>query len=79
LLKYEQKPILRLDDYINDENGQPFLDGLRRKLIDDPSLSSVELGGNRIHMEYYRGVLIISDDILWCATNVVEYMDELHH
>ena len=73
LLEYERKPILQLNDYITDENGQSFLDGLRQQIADDPSLANAELGGNRIIVEYYRGTLIISDDILSCATNVVDF------
>ena len=73
LLAYEQKPIAQLEDYIREEYGQPFLDDLRKQIADDPSITHAELGGNRIRVEYHAGVLIISDDILWLATNVVDF------
>ena len=73
LLAYEQKPILKLDDYIREEHGELFLECLRKQLANDPSIAHAELGGNRILVEYYSGVLIISDDLLWSATNVVDF------
>jgi hypothetical protein len=73
LLAYEQKPILQLEDYIREERGKPFLDRLREQLGKDSSIAHAELGGNRILVKYYLGVLIISDDILWSATNVVDF------
>ncbi len=73
LLKYKNKTILQLSDYINEENGQKLLDELRQRIVDNPSLETADLGGNRIIVEYYRGILVISDDILWCATNVIDF------
>ncbi|MEL7500821.1 MAG: hypothetical protein AAFN77_24730 [Planctomycetota bacterium] len=58
---------------MNDENGQLLLDELRQQIADNPSLANVDLGGNRILVEYYRGTLVISDDIRWRATNVVDF------
>jgi hypothetical protein len=72
LLDYEPGRLLQLDDYIEIENGQKYLNGLRQHLLDTPSLTRADLGGNRILVEYYRGTLIISDDLVVYATNVVD-------
>lgn len=72
LRDYPQPPILQLSEYVDEENGAKELDELREQISADPSLESAELGGNRILVEYYKGVLIICDDLVTSGTNVVE-------
>jgi hypothetical protein len=73
LLDYPKPPILTLQDYINDEHGLPFLKALQQELEDNPALVHKELGGNRILAEYFRGVLVLRDDLVMAATNVAEF------
>lgn len=69
---YPKPPLLALHDYINDEHGLPLLQGLQQELADNPSVVRKELGGNRILAEYFRGVLVLRDDLVMAATNVIE-------
>ena len=73
LLNYDLLPVLEIADYINDEQGQRDLDELKQQLADNPSLKYADLGGNRILVQYFSGTLIISDDLLMAATNVVDF------
>lgn len=73
LRDYPKSPILQLDDYINDERGLPFLLSLQQELSDNPSLVRKELGGNRILAKYFRGVMILRDDLIMAGTNVIEF------
>ncbi|MBD3676074.1 MAG: hypothetical protein HUJ26_21400 [Planctomycetaceae bacterium] len=38
LTNYELRPLLQLEDYINEEQGQAFLDELRQQIADNPEL-----------------------------------------
>lgn len=73
LRDYPRLPILQIDDYIKDEQGLPFLLSLQRELSDNPALVHKELGGNRILAEYFRGMMILRDDLIMAATNVIEF------
>jgi hypothetical protein len=73
LRSYTRGSLLTLQDYIDDEHGGPCIESLRKRLVDDPSLVQANLGGNRIFAEYYRGVLILCDDLCRDATNVVDF------
>jgi hypothetical protein len=73
LRDYQTPSILQLSDYINRENGATDLQSLRERVAADPSLKHAKLGGNVIFIEYYRGVLIIYDDLAWGAINVVDF------
>lgn len=70
LLEYEKKPILTISDYINEEGSQ-FFNKLQQKITTSPNIDIAYSGGNRIRIEYYFGVFIITDDLLFSATNVV--------
>ncbi len=73
LSNYPQSPILTLYNYINDEQGLPVLQALQKDLTTNPSLGHKECGGNRIFAEYFRGVLVLRDDLLMAATNVIAF------
>jgi len=73
LRDYPKPPLLQIDDYINDEHGLPRLLSLQRELSDNPSIVRKELGGNRILAEYFRGVMILRDDLIMAGTNVIDF------
>jgi hypothetical protein len=73
LSDYPTLPILDIDDYITDEQGLPFLLALQEELSTNPTLVHKELGGNRILAKYFRGVLILRDDLVMAGTNVIEF------
>ncbi len=72
LRDYPRPPILQLADYISEEHGGPAIQKLRERVVAEPSLLYCELGGNRLLVEFYHGVLIISDDLAMDGTNVVD-------
>lgn len=72
LCEYPMPQLLRIDDFVNEEQGASCLRSLREEIAANPALVSKELGGNRILVRYYRGVLILRDDLVWGGTNVVE-------
>ena len=69
---YSEPSILQVDDYIREERGESELQRLRKQIVHDPLLKFMDLGGNRITLEYYSGVLVLRDDLLLQATNVIE-------
>lgn len=73
LRDYPKPPVLTLDDYINDEHGLPDLVSLQHDITKDPTLDRKSLGGNRILAGYFRGVLILRDDLVTNGTNVIEF------
>lgn len=72
LKNYEPGPLLTLQDYINEEQGSRCIEALRSKLKKG-HVSNESLGGNRILVEYRSGLLIIVDDLMNAAANVVEF------
>lgn len=73
LSDYPEPPILEIDDYITDEQRLPFLLALQEELSTNLTLVNRELGGNRILAKYFRGVLILRDDLIMAGTNVIEF------
>jgi hypothetical protein len=53
--------------------GEPTLQNLRERIAAEPMLSHATLGGNRVVAEYYRGILVLRDDLAIAATNVVDF------
>jgi hypothetical protein len=72
LRDYHPPAILQLEDYIREEYAAECVRALREQIVEDPKLVETTLGGNRILAEYYRGVLILTDDLGMAGTNVVE-------
>lgn len=70
---YHRPALLTLSDYINEENGLAQLADLQTELATDSSLETQSLGGNRILADYYRGILILSDDLVTAGTNVIDF------
>ena len=73
LRQYTPNLLIELSEYINDEQADGRIADLKRAIADDPSLTSMELGGNRLVAEYNNGYLILTDDLCYGATNVVNF------
>ena len=41
--------------------------------LENESLDFKEIGGNRFEGEYYKGLLILTDDLCWSKSNVIEF------
>lgn len=65
------KFILPIDFLEEEMNGATELD--LKKLILSKSAEYVDLGGNRFEGLYYKGVLILTDDLLWSKFNMVDF------
>ena len=72
LKQYAPELLIELSEYINDEQAGERIAELKRKIASDPSVVFAELGGNRWVAEYYHGYLILTDDLCYDATNIVE-------
>ncbi|WDQ16155.1 hypothetical protein [Rhodopirellula sp. P2] len=72
LKRYAPNLLIELSEYIRDEQAGDRIADLKRKVIADPTIVFAELGGNRWIAEYYHGYLILSDDLCYGATNMVE-------
>ena len=72
LRDYDPPDLLELSDYINEEDAELEIQQLRDRIAAEPELHYAELGGNCIFVEYVGGALIIRDELLRWATNVVE-------
>ncbi|WP_298541902.1 hypothetical protein [uncultured Aquimarina sp.] len=72
-IKLKTGVLIQLIDWIKEE-GVSAKDNLE-KLKMDLKIKSIEyrhLGGNRIEAEYYKGLLILSDDLCWNKSNIIE-------
>ena len=72
LKQYAPDILIELSEYVRDEQAGDRIDDLKRKVASDPSVVFAELGGNRWLAEYYHGHLILTDDLCYGATNIVE-------
>ena len=72
LREYSPPDLLELGNYIEEENGETEVRRLRERVAAEPDLQYAELGGNCIFVEYVSGALIIRDELLRWATNMVE-------
>ncbi len=72
LKQYTPDLLIELSEYINDEQAGDQIAELKRTVASDETIVSAELGGNRWGAEYYHGYLILTDDLCYGATNVVE-------
>jgi hypothetical protein len=71
LRSYKTGQPLIIADYIAEENGENEVMKLQQHISTNPQMA-ITLGGNRIEVEYYRGVVIITDDLMTVPANVVE-------
>lgn len=64
---------IQLKEWMEEEwsKSSRILD-LQRKIKDENS-EQIYLGGNRYEAEYYKGVIILMDDILWQPCNVIDF------
>lgn len=72
LTEYSPNLLIELCEYIKDEQADGRIADLKRAIESDPSVVYAELGGNRWVAEYYHGYLILTDDLCYGATNIVE-------
>lgn len=64
--------LLTLEEWVNEEGdfAKEKLENLKRELKN----SKIEyrlLGGNRYVAEYFKGIIIITDDLYWAKSNVI--------
>lgn len=72
LKQYAPNLLIELSEYVRDEHAGDKIADLKRKVLSDPTIVFAELGGNRWVAEYYHGYLILTDDLCYGATNIVE-------
>lgn len=64
--------LLALKDWHNEESHcQRYFDALISNLKIGP-VDYRDLGGNRIEAEYYKGLILLTDDLNWSKSNVIE-------
>lgn len=73
LHSYPKPELLELDDDIHGDRGAPNLQSLRDRIAANPSLVHADLGGDCVMVEYYRGVLILRDELMTFGTTVVDF------
>ncbi|MEO1048994.1 MAG: hypothetical protein AAFX87_00095 [Bacteroidota bacterium] len=64
--------LITLDEWINEEGefAEEQIQQLKKQLA-DATIDYKHLGGNRFIAEFYKGVVILTDDLSWAATNIV--------
>ncbi|PPK94927.1 hypothetical protein LY01_01680 [Nonlabens xylanidelens] len=66
--------LLDLSDWIKEEDGDWIIKSLKVLVtkFDDIQIEYKEFGGNRYELEFYKGLLILNDDLCICKSNVIE-------
>ena len=64
--------LLTLEEWVNEEGdfAKEKLESLKRDLKNE-FIEYRNLGGNRYEAEYFKGILIIMDDLCWAKSNVI--------
>jgi len=72
-IKLNSEMILTIDDWVNEEGdfAKQQLEKLKRDLKTE-KITSRQLGGNRYEAEFYNGIIILTDDLYFSASNIVE-------
>lgn len=71
-LKIKTGILITIEDWINEEGD--FAKEKLEELKSDLQYQQIEfreLGGNRFEVEYYNGILILTDDLYWAKSNVI--------
>ncbi|QCE40948.1 hypothetical protein [Psychroserpens sp. NJDZ02] len=65
--------ILTIKDWINEEGdfARQQLENLKKDLKTE-NIKYRELGGNRYEVEFYDGILILTDDLCFASSNVIK-------
>ncbi len=71
-LKMKTGILITIEEWINEEGefAREQLEELKRDL-QYQQIEFRELGGNRFEVEYYKGILILTDDLCWAKSNVI--------
>lgn len=66
--------LLTIQEWIKEEGefAREQLEDLKRDLIINEQIEHRDLGGNRFLAEYYDGLLILTDDLWWAKSNVIQ-------
>lgn len=80
LIRYELEEVklklgtpIQLEDWIDTESYRSMrVIDLKRTILTKQS-DHVILGGNRLELEYFKGVLILIDDLQWTPFNVIDF------
>jgi len=76
VIEWKFKEVLNLEDYTREEDYDGrWLKALKEDII-NKNIDYKELGGNRFMIEYYMGIVIITDDLSGMLYNVIS-ADEL--
>lgn len=72
-VKRKTGPLLTMEEWIKEEGklAKTELEQLRADL-QSQEIHQRRFGGNRIEAEYYDGLIILSDDLCWWRSNVIE-------
>ncbi len=72
-VQFKSEQPIQLEEWIATEcqRSTRILDLKRR--IQRKNSDHVILGGNRLEAEYFKGVIILMDDLLWTPCNVVDF------
>ena len=65
--------ILTVEDWINEEGdfAKKQLEKLKKDLKTE-NIKYRDLGGNRYEVEFYNGILILTDDLCFASSNIIE-------
>src|SRR5690606_7090728 len=79
-IEFKRGDLMELKDFVNEERiARKSIKFLKEQLNNNDGIEYMHLGGNRFEVEYYKGILILIDDLPRCKlANVIEIkIDEL--
>lgn len=73
-LKAKTEKLICIEDWTSEE-GDWIIQELKELhlRLENESFDFIEIGGNRFEGEYYKGLLILTDDLCWNKSNVIEF------
>ena len=73
LFKAKSGILLTIEEWIKEEGDflSPSLEELKRD-FQDGKINSKNLGGNRYLATFFNGILILTDDLCWAKSNVIQ-------
>lgn len=72
-VKFSLGTPIQLEDWIEEESyKRTRIVDLQRQILKEDA-DHVILGGNRLEAEYFKGVIILMDDLMWMPCNVIEF------
>ena len=72
-IELNSEMILTIEDWINEEGdfARKQLEKLKKDLKTE-NIKYRDLGGNRYEAEFYNGILILTDDLCFASSNIIE-------